>query len=72
MRAHTNNSNITVRLPGQVNARVSARTSNGSVSSDFELRVQGEFSKHSMEGTIGSGGPLLDLSTSNSSIRLLR
>jgi hypothetical protein len=31
----------------------------------------GEFTKHSMEGTIGSGGPLLDLSTINSSIRFI-
>jgi DUF4097 and DUF4098 domain-containing protein YvlB len=72
VRASTSNSGITLHLPYQVNARLSARTSNGSVSSDFELRMQGEFSKNRMEGTIGNGGPLIDLSTSNGSIRLLK
>ena len=72
VRANTNNSSITLHVPGSMNARLSARTSNGSISSDFELRMQGEFSRSHMEGTIGSGGPLIDLSTSNGNIRLLR
>jgi hypothetical protein len=29
-------------------------------------------SKHRLEGTIGTGGPLLDLETSNGGIKLLR
>jgi hypothetical protein len=72
VRASTNNSSITLHVPGSVNARLSARTSNGSISTDFELRMQGEFSRTHMEGTIGSGGPLFDLVTSNGNIRLLR
>jgi DUF4097 and DUF4098 domain-containing protein YvlB len=72
VRIHTNNDTITLHAPEPLNARISARTSNGSVSSDFELQIQGEFSKNHMEGKIGSGGPLFDLTTSNGSIRLLR
>jgi len=72
VRANTNNSSITMHVPGSANARLSARTSNGSISSDFELRMQGEFSRTHMEGSVGSGGPLWDLSTSNGSIRLLK
>ena len=72
VHASTNNSSITLHVPGSVNARLSARTSNGSVSSDFEMRMQGEFSRSHMEGTIGAGGPLIDLVTSNGNIRLLR
>jgi hypothetical protein len=72
VRAHTSNSGITLHLPGEVNARVMAGTSNSSVSSDFEMRVKGEISKHRLEGNIGSGGPLIDLSTSNGPIRILR
>jgi hypothetical protein len=72
VRAHTSNSSITLHLPGEVNARLSASTSNGSVTSDFEMRMRGEFSKHHLEGTIGNGGPLIDLSSSNGSIRILR
>jgi hypothetical protein len=72
VRAHTSNSGITVHLPGEVNARLSAGTSNASISSDFEMRVRGEISKHHLEGSIGNGGPLIDLSTSNGAIRIMK
>ena len=72
VRAHTSNSGITLHLPGEVNARLSAGTSNASISTDFEMRMRGEISKHHIEGAIGNGGPLIDLSTSNGSIRLLK
>jgi DUF4097 and DUF4098 domain-containing protein YvlB len=68
----TSNGPITLRLPEHVNAHVLAQTSNSSVTTDFELRVQGEFTKHRMEGTIGNGGPMIDLSTSNGAIRLVK
>jgi hypothetical protein len=51
---------------------VVARTTNSSISSDFEVKMQGEFSKNRLEGVIGNGGSLIDLSTSNGSIRLLK
>jgi len=72
VRAHTSNSGITLHLPADLNANLSAQTSNGSISSDFEMRMRGEISKHHLEGAIGSGGPLIDLSTSNGGIRILR
>src|ERR1035438_876693 len=72
VRAHTSNSGITLHLPGEVNARLSAETSNSSISSDFEMRVRGEISKHHIEGSIGNGGPLIDLSTSNGPIRIMK
>ena len=72
VRAHTSNSGITLHLPGEVNARLSAGTSNASISSDFEMRMRGEISKHHIEGSIGNGGPLIDLSTSNGQIRIMK
>jgi DUF4097 and DUF4098 domain-containing protein YvlB len=72
VRAHTSNGGITVRLPEAVDARISARTSNAHVTSDFDVRMQGEIDRHHMEGVLGKGGPLIDLSTSNGSIRLAR
>jgi hypothetical protein len=72
IRAGTSNSGITLHMPYQVNAHVMARTTNSSISSDFEVKMQGEFSKNRLEGVIGNGGPLMDLSTSNGSIRLLK
>jgi hypothetical protein len=72
VRVNTNNSSITLHLPPAVNAHVVARTSNSSISTDFDIRMQGEFSKNHMDATIGNGGALLDLSTSNGNIRLLK
>ena len=72
VRAHTSNSSITLHLPGEVNARLSANTSNSSITTDFEMRLRGEIGKHHIEGSIGNGGPLLDLDTSNGAIRIVR
>jgi len=72
VRVGTSNGHITVHSSGPVNAQVTARTNNSTVTSDFEMRVQGELTRNHMDGTIGNGGPLWDLTTSNSPIRLLR
>jgi len=74
VRAHTSNSGITLRLPGgEPNARLSASTSNGSITTDFEMRMRsGEMNRHHLEGTLGSGGPLIDLNTSNGGIHIVK
>lgn len=72
VRAETSNSSIVVRLPGSAAANLRAHTSNSSISSDFDVSERGEISKHRLEGAIGAGGPLIDLETSNGSIRILR
>ena len=72
LRVSTSNGGITLHMPYQLNAHVTARTTNSSISSDFEVKMQGDFSKNRLEGVIGNGGPLIDLSTSNGSIRLLK
>lgn len=70
--ASSSNSPVVVRLPQDVGARLKATTSNGSISNAFEMKVQGEISKKRIEGTIGSGGPTIDLHTSNAPIRIER
>jgi hypothetical protein len=72
--ATTSNGPITVRMPASVGASLHASTnSGGSVRSDFDVLIHpGELSKHRMEGTIGAGGPKIDLTTSNGNISLLK
>ncbi len=72
VQASTSNGGITLRLPSSTEARVRAHTSNSSISTEFDVRREGRNDKHNLEGTIGSGGPTLDLSTSNGSIRVLK
>jgi putative adhesin len=75
VRASTSNSSILLRLPESANARVRAHTSHSSVSSEFdELHSrEGAHGRHSdLDGTLGRGGPLLDLETSNGPIKITR
>ncbi|MBL8177808.1 MAG: hypothetical protein JNK48_24230 [Bryobacterales bacterium] len=70
--ASTSNSSLTVKLPASAGARLKASTSNSSINTEFDVTAQGTLSKNRLEGTIGGGGPLLDLHTSNGSIRVLK
>jgi DUF4097 and DUF4098 domain-containing protein YvlB len=73
VHASTSNSSITVRLPAAADATVDAHTSNSSITCDFDVMLHGELRpKHRLQGMIGKGGPMLDLGTSNGSIKLLR
>lgn len=73
VHATTSNASITVRMPSAAGAVVDAHTSNSSITCDFDVSVHGGMmSKHHLEGTIGNGGPMLELGTSNGSIKLLR
>jgi DUF4097 and DUF4098 domain-containing protein YvlB len=72
IQATTSNGAITLRLPAGASASIQARTSNGAIQSDFDVTAHGTISKHRLEGTLGSGGPLMDLATSNGAIRILR
>jgi DUF4097 and DUF4098 domain-containing protein YvlB len=73
VKASTSNSSITVRLPSVADATLDAHTSNSSITCDFDVSVHGgQISKHRLEGQIGKGGPVLDLGTSNGSIKILK
>jgi DUF4097 and DUF4098 domain-containing protein YvlB len=72
VRVSTSNGSITVRLVRTANARLMARTSNSSIRTDFDLTSRGATDKHHLEGTIGAGGPVVNLSTSNGGIQVLR
>ena len=66
----TVNGGITLTVPVGTGAEVHASTVNGDISTDFPLTVRGKFSRRSITGTIGRGGPQLNMSTVNGDIRL--
>jgi DUF4097 and DUF4098 domain-containing protein YvlB len=72
VRASTSNGGITVRLPAMAGAHVHAHTSHGSVHSDFQVKREDSEGKNHLDGVIGSGGPTVELTSSNGSIRLLK
>jgi len=67
---HTSNGSITVSLPESASVDVDASTSNARITNEFEDSFRGRADRRRLEGSIGSGGPRLELSTSNGSIRL--
>ncbi|MGE3075884.1 MAG: DUF4097 domain-containing protein [Dehalococcoidia bacterium] len=69
--AKTTNGNVTLRLPEGIGAHLVAKTSNAGVSSDFEVS-SGSRSKTHIEGTLGKGGPRIDVLSSNGPIRIVR
>jgi DUF4097 and DUF4098 domain-containing protein YvlB len=78
LRAETSNSSIILHLPSSVNARVRATTSrHSSITTDFDELFHGDEDdrrgrRSEVDGRIGSGGPLIDLSTSNGPIKILK
>lgn len=73
VRASTSNSSIVLRLPEGANVDVEAHTSHSSVSSEFDgVRVDNEHGRGEMRGRIGGGGRLIELSSSNGSIKILK
>lgn len=70
LEAKTVNGSVTVEMPSPANLEVRANTLNGEISSDFPMTLQGKMSPRNMRGTIGNGGPRLELSTVNGPIEL--
>jgi hypothetical protein len=66
----TVNGSITITIPSSANANVVARTVNGSITTDFPITIEGSMSPRRLSGKIGNGGPTLEFSTVNGSVRL--
>jgi DUF4097 and DUF4098 domain-containing protein YvlB len=59
-----------VSMPEGLSATVRASTVNGDISTDFPLTVTGKIARRKLEGTVGSGGRLLEMKTVNGGIEL--
>lgn len=66
----TVNGSITLDLHDDVDADIDAEWLNGGFESDLPFAVQGRISRRSARGVLGEGGPRLELSTVNGSIRI--
>jgi hypothetical protein len=72
LKLKTVNGAIKVSLPGETAADVEAATVNGDIETDFPLTVKGKFGRRRIQGSIGGGGPLLELESVNGGIKLKR
>lgn len=67
----TTNGNITVNIPESIDCEVRARTTNGSIRTDFPLEVLGKYGSKHLKGKINEGGSVIFIETTNGSIKLL-
>jgi hypothetical protein len=72
VHASTSNGRITATLPAGLNARIRANAGNNRIQTDFDVKTDAFRDRRTLSGSIGSGGPLIDLSTSNGNIELRR
>jgi len=70
LQLKTVNGGIEVSLPASTGANVKAGTVNGDIETDFPLTVKGKFGRRRIEGSIGGGGPVLEMETVNGDIKL--
>lgn len=70
----THNGAVTVALPASYSAHIQAETGNGHIQSDFPMTMTltGELKPHNLDFNLGSGGPLIHVSTGNGAVRLKR
>jgi hypothetical protein len=66
------NGSVVVAFTSDLNAQVNAVTVTGSIETDFPLEVRGRLMNRRLSGTVGSGGRVLSLETTNGRIELRR
>lgn len=70
MKFTTVNGTVRVTMPEGLDANVELETMHGSITSDYPVQLSGTFGPRRAQGTIGRGGPRIELETLNGSIEL--
>lgn len=71
LELQTTNGGVTLRMPPDYSAELSARTVNGRLEVDFPITVQGRLGKQ-VEASLGNGGAPIRVQTTNGGISLRR
>jgi Putative adhesin len=69
-RLHSGSGSVRVDFPPQAAFNLVARTSSGNIETAHDISVQGKISPRELQGKVGAGGPLVELSTSSGSIEI--
>ena len=72
MEVRTQNGGVTLKAPSYYSAHLQAETHNGGIHSDFANPTDNSKQTHQMDFNIGSGGPLIHVTTNNGGITLKR
>jgi hypothetical protein len=66
----TTNGGIHLTLPDRISARLELSTTNGSMTTDMPITVQGRMTRRQLSAVLGAGGPEIRASTTNGAIRI--
>ncbi len=72
MEVSTRNGGVTVAMPSYYSAHVQAETGSGRIQSDFPITLEGNVRPRNVDLNLGSGGPLIHISTRNGQVTLKR
>jgi Putative adhesin len=72
MEVSTRNGGVTLAMPSYYSAHLQAETRSGTIQSDFPVATQGNIRPRTLDSNIGSGGPLIHVTTENGGVRLKR
>jgi len=70
MSFETTNGHITLKVPHDIRASISASTTNGNVSTDLPVQLHGKSNKHHLDGDVNGGGGRLRLESTNGGIEI--
>ena len=65
-----NTGGVTVAIPQNYSAHIQAATVNGAIQSNFPITVDGNLRPANLDFNLGSGGPLIHITTTNGSVKL--
>ncbi len=69
---HTGDGGVILAVPENLRADVDAHTGDGGISLGIPIQVEGKTSRNRIRGKLNGGGPALNISTGDGSIRLSR
>jgi DUF4097 and DUF4098 domain-containing protein YvlB len=74
LQARTTNGGVTIAMPENYSAHIQTATVNGAIDSDFPISVtvRGRIRPRDLDFSVGSGGPLIHVSTTNGGVKLRR
>jgi DUF4097 and DUF4098 domain-containing protein YvlB len=70
VEVRTTNGGVTVAIPQNYSAHIQAATVNGAIQSDFPITIHGDIRPANLDFNLGSGGPLIHITTTNGSVKL--
>lgn len=68
----TRNGGVTVAMPSYYSAHLQAESGSGAIQSDFPMTLSGNIKPRRLDTNLGSGGPLIHVSTVNGQVKLKR